>query len=76
MFKEHSRVVLKRPLPALGLKAGDVGVVIHVHNNGAAYEVEFISMDGRTIGVETLKALDVRVAKANAIAHERDRQTV
>ena len=38
MFQERAQVVLASPLPALGLEPGDVGVVVHVHANGAAYE--------------------------------------
>jgi len=39
MFQEHTQVVLMSPLPALGLELGDVGVVVHVHTQGVAYEV-------------------------------------
>ena len=52
MFQHHVQVVLASPLPALGLEPGDVGVVVHVHGGGAACEVEFMSLDGRTVGVE------------------------
>lgn len=31
MLNEHTQVVLKRPLPNLGLEPGDVGIVVHVH---------------------------------------------
>ena len=31
MIKEHDRVVLKRSIPSEGLRAGDVGTVIHVY---------------------------------------------
>ena len=48
MFQEHDQVVLACPLPSLSLEPGDVGVVVHVHAQGAAYEVEFMSLDGRT----------------------------
>ena len=60
MFQEHAQVVLACPLPALGLEPGDVGVVVHVHGQGAAYEVEFMSLDGRTIGLKTLEACHLR----------------
>ncbi len=73
MFEEHSQVVLKCPLPGLGLEPGDVGVVVHVHDTAVAYEVEFMTIDGRTIGVETLGAKDVRAAADNAVPHERER---
>lgn len=71
IFQEHAQVVLACPLPALGLEPGDVGVVIHVHGQGAAYEVEFISLDGRTIGLQTLEAHQLRPVSASAVPHER-----
>ena len=57
MLNEHTQVVLVRPVPGLGLKPGDVGVVVHVHEQGQAYEVEFLSLEGRTIGVQTTRAM-------------------
>ena len=37
-IKEHDCVVLTTDLPKEGLKAGDVGTVVHIHGDGAAYE--------------------------------------
>lgn len=54
MFDRHSQVVLKSALPGLGLEPGDVGIVVHTYGKGAAYEVEFLSLDGNTIGVSTV----------------------
>ena len=73
MFEEHSQVVLKSPLPTLRLEPGDVGVIVHVHGHGEAYEVEFMTFDGRTIGVETVQADDLRAASGAAVPHERER---
>ena len=73
MLREHSQVVLKKPLPKLGLEPGDVGVVVHIYAQGAAYEVEFLTMDGNTIGLETVDAGDLRPAIGNAVVHERER---
>lgn len=73
MFLEHSQVVLKSPLPALNLEPGDVGVVVHVHGDGDAYEVEFMTLDGRTIGVETVLPHDLREASGSSVPHERER---
>ena len=72
MFDEHTQVVLKRPLPSLSLEPGDVGVVVHTYRNGAAYEVEFQSLDGNTIGVATVEAADLRQASGRAVLHERE----
>jgi Domain of unknown function (DUF4926) len=62
MLDEHAQVVLNRALPSLGLDPGDVGIVLHTYSKGAAYEVEFLSLDGNTIGVSTLEATDFRHA--------------
>ena len=73
MLKEHSQVVLTKPLPGLGLEPGDVGVVVHVYGQGTAYEVEFLTLDGHTVGVETVGAADLRQAQGDAVVHERER---
>jgi hypothetical protein len=39
-MNELELVVLKRDIPEHGLARGDVGTVVHVYDNGAAYEVE------------------------------------
>ena len=56
MIKEHDRIVLTSDLPKEGLKAGDVGTVIHVHEGGKAFEVEFLTLDGKTVAVATVQA--------------------
>jgi ATP-dependent exoDNAse (exonuclease V) alpha subunit len=71
MIREHDSVVLTRDLPAVGLVAGDVGVVVHVYGNGAAYEVEFMRYDGKTIAVETLEAASVRDVGTRDVPHVR-----
>jgi hypothetical protein len=73
MVQEHDQVVLACPLPALGLEPGDVGVVVQVHGEGAAFVVEFMSLDGRTIGVQALEAAQLRPVSASAVLHERMR---
>jgi hypothetical protein len=39
-IKEHDCIVLTRDLPEVDLRAGDMGAVVHIHESGAAYEVE------------------------------------
>lgn len=58
-FQEHEPVVVKRPLPHLGLEAGASGVIVHIHDGGRAYLVEFMDKDGQTFGVEELPAGDL-----------------
>lgn len=38
----------------------------------AAYEVEFLSLDGNTIGVVTVEASDLRQASRRAVLHQRE----
>jgi hypothetical protein len=71
MIKEHDRVVLKAPVPAEGLEAGDVGAVVHVYRDGLAYEVEFVALDGLAAAVVTLEASQVRPITPREITHAR-----
>jgi len=72
-LKENSQVVLLKPLKRLCLEPGDVGIVVHVCDQGVAYEVEFLTMDGHTIGVDTIEAADLLPVTGNAVVHERKR---
>ncbi len=74
MIQEHDRVVLKTPVPAKKLEAGDVGTVVHVYRDGQAYEVEFVTLDGRTAAVVTLEADQARPVSVSEreITHARE----
>jgi hypothetical protein len=72
MLTEHSSVVLTEDVPSAGLVAGDVGVIIHVHQHGAAYEVEFVTLDGGTLTIQTLEDRQVRAAGNMDILHVRE----
>ncbi len=71
MIKEHDRVVLTEDLRQDGLQAGAVGTVVHVYRQGEAYEVEFMSLDGETIAVATLRAPLVRPVSRREMTHAR-----
>jgi hypothetical protein len=71
MIREHDPVVLTTDLPERGLRAGDVGWVAMVHAGGAGYEVEFVTLAGETVSVETLSADAVRPVGRKEIAHAR-----
>lgn len=75
MIKEHECVVLTEDLPEEGLKAGDIGTVLHIHQGGAGYEVEFMTLAGETVAVATLLATQVRPFARHDIAHVRELQT-
>jgi len=72
MIQEHERVVLKTSVPAQKLEAGDVGTVVHIYRDGQAYEVEFVTLDGRTVAVVTLEADQVRPVSNREITHARE----
>lgn len=72
MIQEHDSVVLLENLPSAKLEAGDVGVVVHVHRGGAAFEVEFLTLDGETVAIETLEAGQVRSVRSREIPHVRE----
>jgi hypothetical protein len=71
MIREHERVVLTVDFPEHGLKAGDVGVVVMVHGEGAGYEVEIFALDGHTLDVITVEAHQVRPVDAAEVMHAR-----
>jgi Domain of unknown function (DUF4926) len=75
MINEHDRIVLKTDLPAEGLKAGDVGTVVHLYQDGLAYEVEFTTLDGNTAAVVTVEKSQVRPVRRREITHARELQT-
>ncbi len=75
-IKEHDCAVLTADLPGEKLKAGDVGTVIHLHKGGLAYEVEFTTLDGRTLTVATVESNQLRPVSRHDVPHVRDLQAV
>jgi Domain of unknown function (DUF4926) len=71
-IKEHDCVVLTADLPKEGLKAGDVGTVVHIHGGGTAYEVEFMTFAGKTIAIATVHASDLRRLSERDMSHVRE----
>jgi len=71
MIKELDSVVLTVDLPDHRLENGDIGTVVIIHSGGAGYEVEFVTLDGRTIAVATLLPSQIRVISSGEIAHAR-----
>ena len=72
MIKEHDRIVLLKDLPEDGLQAGDVGTVVHIHRQGEAFEVEFMTLDGGTVAVVTLLSSQMRAVSKRDITHVRE----
>ena len=71
MMKELDPVVLTEDLPSDGLKAGDVGWIVMVHEGGAGYEVEFVTLAGDTVSIATVSSSTVRPVARTEIAHAR-----
>ena len=74
MIKEHDCVVLTKNLPDDGLEAGDIGTVVHIHNGGAGYEVEFMTLTGETVAIVTVDGAQVRALNRRDLAHARELQ--
>jgi hypothetical protein len=72
MIKEHDCVVLTKNLPKNKLEAGDIGTVVHIHNGGIAYEVEFMTLAGETVAIVTVDASQVRALNRRDLAHTRE----
>ncbi|GIK41656.1 MAG: DUF4926 domain-containing protein [Chloroflexota bacterium] len=71
MIQELERVVLTTDLPEYGLKEGDVGTVVLVHQRDRGYEVEFVTLNGETVAVVSLSADQLRSIGRREIAQAR-----
>jgi len=72
MIRELDTVVLSRDIEEYGLKRGDIGAVVHCYQNDVAFEVEFVTGEGKTIAVLTLTAEDIRTIQGKEILHVRE----
>jgi Domain of unknown function (DUF4926) len=72
MINEFDRVVLAEDLKSLGLLKGDIGVIVMIHKGGLGFEVEFLTLYGESIGVETLSQHQIRQIKKREILHVRE----
>jgi hypothetical protein len=71
MYKLLDTVVLDRDLPEHGLRRGDLGAVVDVHEPDGL-EVEFVLASGRTQALLTLNARDVRAVGDGDLIAVRD----
>ncbi len=72
MIQEHDCIVLTRDLPDEGLRAGDVGTVVHIHRDAAAYQVEFMTLTGQTVAVATVLPAQLRPISSRDVSHVRE----
>jgi len=71
MIKELDIIALTVDLPEEQLKAGDMGTVVHIYQGQKAYEVEFMTLDGETVGVVHLLPSQARAIGHHEIANTR-----
>ena len=76
MIRELEMIVLKHDIPEYGLRGGDIGVVVHSYSphgsEKAGYEVEFVTAEGKTIALLTLRTPDIRAMNSSEILHVRE----
>ena len=71
-MKELDRAILLTDRPADELARGDVGTIVHAYKDGEAFEVEFFTLNGRTIAVATVEAADLRPVSDRDVSHTRE----
>jgi len=72
MIRELENIVLARDVPENGLREGDIGAVVHCYRDGKAFEVEFVTADGRTVALLTLEPEAIRPIRSGEILHVRE----
>jgi hypothetical protein len=72
VIQELETVVLTHDIHAHGLKQGDIGAVVHCYKDGSAFEVEFVTAEGRTIVLLTLNQKDIRPIGGREVLHVRE----
>ena len=75
MIQELDCVALSADLPESGLKRGDLGAVVLVHDGGQAFEVEFVDLGGQTLAVLTLEPSQIRPVTRGEVANARSVQS-
>lgn len=72
MVKELDTVVLAHDIQEHGLRQGDVGAVVHRYQEGKALEVEFVTVEGKTVALLALTPSDIRPIHGSEILHVRE----
>lgn len=71
MINELDRIVLTTDLPEHALRAGDIGMVVHIYNDPLGYEVEFVTLTGELVALVAVYPHQIRPIAQNEIAHIR-----
>ena len=72
MIHELDTVVLTHDIKKHGLERSDIGAVVHCYKAGTAFEVEFVTAEGKTIALLTLDQKDIRLMRSREILHVRE----
>ena len=72
LIRELDTVALTHDVDEFGLKQGDIGAVVHCYKDGAAFEVEFVTAEGKTIALLTLDRADIRPIGGREDLHVRE----
>ena len=72
MIHELDTIVLTHDITKHGLTKSDVGTVVHCYADGLAFEIEFVTAEGRTVAVLTLTNDDIRSMRRQEILHVRE----
>jgi len=71
-MNEFDLVVLTADMDNGRLKEGDVGTILTVYSEGKAFEVEFVTLTGETVAVETLLPHQIRAVRSSEMLTTRD----
>ena len=72
MIRELDTVVLAHDVAEYNLAKGDIGAVVHCYRDNAAFEVEFVTAEGKTVALLTLTLEDIRPMHNREILHVRE----
>jgi len=71
-MNEFDLVVLTADVDNGRLKEGDVGTILTVYSEGKAFEVEFVTLTGEAVAVETLLPHQIRAVRSSEMLTTRD----
>ncbi|GAB3039626.1 DUF4926 domain-containing protein [Spirosoma pulveris] len=71
-MNEFDLVVLQEDAANGRLRVGDVGTILTVYNEGKGFEVEFVTLTGEAVAVETLLAHQIRPVRSSEVLAVRD----
>ena len=72
MIRELDTVVLTHDIQEYHLKQGDIGAVAHCYRDREAFEIEFVTAEGKTVALLTLTRADIRPMNSREMLHVRE----